>query len=118
MRHGKGILYYKSGNVKYEGDFVNDKFEGDGKYYWESGEYYIGQFKNGLNNGKGKLYYNNDKLEYEGEFDFGGITLAKRGETAVWVTFKVDERYSLLEVNVEEEGTQNGHMKVIKLKKK
>ena len=46
------------------------------------------------------------------------ITLAKRGETAVWVTFKVDERYSLLEVNVEEEGTQNGHMKVIKLKKK
>ena len=59
-----------------------------------------------------------DENDFLGEFDFGGITLAKRGETAVWVTFKVDERYSLLEVNVEEEGTQNGHMKVIKLKKK
>ena len=33
------------------------------------------------------------------------ITFGKRGETAVWVTFKVDQRYSLLEVNVEEEGT-------------
>ncbi len=46
------------------------------------------------------------------------ITLAKRGENAVWFTFKVDQRYSLLEVNVEEEGTQNGHMKVIIIKKK
>ena len=46
------------------------------------------------------------------------ITLTKRGEIAVWVTFKVNQRYSLLEVNVEEEGTQNGHMKVIKIKKK
>ena len=45
------------------------------------------------------------------------ITFGKRGETAVWVTFKVDQRYSLLEVNVEEEETQNGHMKVIKIKK-
>ena len=46
------------------------------------------------------------------------ITFGKRGETAVWVTFKVDQRYSVLEVNVEEEETQNGHMKVIKIKKK
>ena len=44
LRHGKGILYYKNGNIKYEGDFVNDKYEGNGKYIWENGEYYIGQF--------------------------------------------------------------------------
>ena len=45
------------------------------------------------------------------------ITFGKRGETAVWVTFKVDQRYSVLEVNFEEEETQNGHMKVIIIKK-
>ena len=22
--HGKGIDYYKNGNIKYEGDFIND----------------------------------------------------------------------------------------------
>ena len=31
--HGKGILYYKNGNVKYDGEFVNDKFEGN-VLYW------------------------------------------------------------------------------------
>ena len=28
-RHGKGIIYYKNGNIKYDGDFVNGKFEGN-----------------------------------------------------------------------------------------
>ena len=46
--NGKGSLYYSSGNKKYEGDFINDKFEGNGKYFYENGNYYIGQFKNNL----------------------------------------------------------------------
>ena len=25
LKHGKGIIYYKNGNIKYEGDFINDK---------------------------------------------------------------------------------------------
>ena len=32
----------------YEGDWANDKLEGNGKYIWKDGEYYIGQYKNGL----------------------------------------------------------------------
>ena len=36
----------------YEGDFINDKFEGIGKYILENGIYYIGEWKNGLRNGK------------------------------------------------------------------
>ena len=28
LRHGKGIVYDKNGNIIYEGDFVNDKYEG------------------------------------------------------------------------------------------
>ena len=42
LKHGKGIEYYKNGSIKYEGDFVIDKYEGNGKYNWESGNYYIG----------------------------------------------------------------------------
>ena len=59
-----------------------------------------------------------DDNDFLGEFDFGGITIAKKGETAVWVTFKVDQRYSLLEVYAEEEGTKNSLSKVIQIKKK
>ena len=44
LRHGKGKLFYENGNIKYEGDFVNDKYEGIGKYIFENGDYYIGQF--------------------------------------------------------------------------
>ena len=30
--HGKGIEYYKTGNKKYEGDFMECKREGEGNY--------------------------------------------------------------------------------------
>ena len=29
LRHGKGIDYYKNGNIKYDGNFVNGKYEGN-----------------------------------------------------------------------------------------
>ena len=51
--NGKGIKYYKNGNIQYEGNFINGKFEGNGKYYYEDGRYFIGEYKNGLRNGKG-----------------------------------------------------------------
>ena len=68
LRHGKGKDYYKNGSIKYEGDFVNGKFEGNGKYIWEKGEYYIGQWKNELRHGKGIEYYKNGSIKYEGDF--------------------------------------------------
>ena len=34
----------------------------------QNGEYYIGQWKNGLSQGKGTLYYPNGKIRYEGEW--------------------------------------------------
>ena len=39
MPNGKGIKYYSNGNILYEGDFINGKFEGNGKYIFEDGEY-------------------------------------------------------------------------------
>ena len=61
--NGKGIKYYSNGKILYEGDFVNGLFEGNGKYIWEDGEYYIGEYKNGLRNGKGIEYYANGKIK-------------------------------------------------------
>ena len=61
----KNIITYKK--EKYEGEYVNDKFEGNGKYTYGNGEYYVGEWKNGLRNGKGK-FYKNGNIRYEGDF--------------------------------------------------
>ena len=71
IRHGKGIIYYKNGNIKFKGDFVEDKAEGNGTYIWEDGEYYEGQFYNNLKHGKGKEYYKNGNIKFEGDFVMG-----------------------------------------------
>ena len=39
-----------------------------GKYIWEDGKYYLGEFKNNKPNGKGIKYYKNGKIMYEGSF--------------------------------------------------
>ena len=56
-------MYYRNGKIGFEGDYINDKREGNGKYI-----YYIGQFKNGLKHGKGTYYYSNGKIMYEGDW--------------------------------------------------
>ena len=66
--NGKGIKYYKNGNILYDGDWVNGKPEGNGKFIREDGYYYIGQFKNGLRHGKGIIYYKDGKIMYDGDF--------------------------------------------------
>ena len=70
-RNGKGTLYYSNHEIKYEGNFVDDKFEGRGKMFFENGEYYIGEFKDNKMHGKGKLYYKNKKIKYKGIFTNG-----------------------------------------------
>ena len=54
--------------LTYEGQFVNDKYDGKGKYIWENGEYYIGEWSKGERNGKGTDYYKDNKIRYEGDF--------------------------------------------------
>ena len=39
-----------------------------GKYIWEDGKYYEGEFKNNLPNGKGIKYYPNGNILFEGNF--------------------------------------------------
>ena len=52
----------------YEGNYFNDKYEGEGKYFWENGKYYIGQFKDGLKNGKGTLHFSNGNIKKMGDW--------------------------------------------------
>ena len=66
--HGKGIVYYKDGKVKYDGYINNGKVEGFGKYFYENGEYYLGDWLKGKKNGKGILCYKNNTIKYEGDF--------------------------------------------------
>ena len=61
-------MNYKNGKIKYEGYFINDKYEGYGIRIYENNEYYIGEYLNGLRHGKGTEYYKNGKIKYEGDF--------------------------------------------------
>ena len=78
-------VYYKNGKIKYEGDFKNNVIDGNGKYIWENGSYYIGQWIKDLKHGKGKLYYENNNIKYDGEykmdlFDGYGKYIEQNGE--------------------------------------
>ena len=75
-REGKGIEYYKNGEIKYDGDWNDDMPEGKGKFIDENGNYYIGEFKKGLKHGKGIEYNKKGKIVYEGDF----INGKKEGE--------------------------------------
>ena len=69
--NGKGKEYYHDGKVKYEGNFAHNQYNGSGTYTWVNGEYYSGEFKNGAMHGKGKEYYVNGNIKYDGEFKNG-----------------------------------------------
>ena len=69
-------MYYLNGNIMYEGNFINDKYEGNGKYIWENDVYYLGEWKNDLRHGKGIMYYSNGKIKQKGYWinnEFTGI---------------------------------------------
>ena len=66
-KFGEIKKYYKNGNLKYDGEFLNGEYNGKGILYYENGEKkYDGEFLNGEYNGKGSLYENGDV--YIGEF--------------------------------------------------
>lgn len=40
------MYFYANGN-RYEGDFIDGKYEGKGKYYYKNGDMFEGVFKDG-----------------------------------------------------------------------
>ena len=70
--NGYGKIYQK-GVLYYEGNFENDEIQGKGKKYIYDGNYITGQFNKGIINGLGKFYHKNGKIIFEGEFINGEI---------------------------------------------
>eukprot|EP00984_Skeletonema_dohrnii_P022531 scaffold11656_cov85-Skeletonema_dohrnii-CCMP3373.AAC.2 len=76
--HGIGMTYkdgrvckgiWWNGKIEYEGDLVNGKPHGRGKWTYSNGAVYEGEWKNGKKHGKGKWTYSHGT--YEGEFRDG-----------------------------------------------
>ena len=68
-------------DYRYEGKFVNGKYEGTGKFYdFKNVLAYRGEFKNGLLHGKAKIYYINGNI-FEGSYNKG-----KREGTGILTT--------------------------------
>ena len=102
IRNRKGIDYYFSGNIKFEGEYLNGyQYNGKGYDFYSNFAYEIkngigyvkeydilgillfeGEYKNCVRNGKGKEYNRNGKLLFEGEFKNGkkwnGIFFVKK----------------------------------------
>lgn len=70
--HGKGKFFYASGDV-YDGDWVNGQKTGSCNYTFADGRKYSGEVLNGKWNGKGKYYYSNGDI-YDGDWVNGKQT--------------------------------------------
>jgi hypothetical protein len=66
LRHGHGTMKYSNGNI-YTGDWIEDRFDGNGEYIWADGRRYIGSFKSDKIDGKGTGIWP-DGRKYEGEY--------------------------------------------------
>ena len=65
--------YGFSGNLIFEGEYLNGERNGKGEEYiwfdYDSSKFiFEGQYLNGKRNGKGKEYYYEFKLKFEGEY--------------------------------------------------
>jgi len=64
LRQGEGKMWYDSGN-SYEGDFTNDKFDGNrGLYRWSDGAKYEGSWKAGSFDGIGIFHSAAGSVDY------------------------------------------------------
>ena len=67
--HGNGKLAWPNGDF-YEGQFQNGLMHGKGKFTWANGDIYQGQYKDAQRHGWGKLSWANGDM-YEGQFENG-----------------------------------------------
>ena len=92
--NGEGKFIHKG--IIYEGQWKNDKQNGHGKESWKNGSYYEGDFVNGKKEGKGKFVWA-DGSSYEGDFKdntFNGkgkyIWENKREYIGDWINGKME----------------------------
>ena len=62
-RHGRGIYYWKKEDLTFIGYSINGKFNGPGKFIFNDGKIYEGNFINGILKGKGKIINKNGEIK-------------------------------------------------------
>jgi hypothetical protein len=60
-KNGQGSYYWASGD-KYVGEWKDGEMEGQGTYYYPSGNKYVGEWKNDNRNGYGTLYFSDGSI--------------------------------------------------------
>ncbi|CAH8604329.1 unnamed protein product [Schistosoma mattheei] len=86
-RDGMGTYLYKNGYYKYEGEWINGKRCGTGRFSMKDGSIYEGSFIDGEMCGNGRRFYALSKNEYIGHFLFGerhGYGLMKYGDGSTY----------------------------------
>ena len=68
QRNGEGIEYYENGDLKYDGNFVNDEYDGNGIFHHNNNFIYVGSFKNWEKHGFG-FAVKNDEIILKGIFE-------------------------------------------------
>ncbi len=65
MKHGTGVYFFDTGDY-YTGEWQDDIIHGTGTYVWGKnkwyGHKYEGEFRKGIRNGKGKMHYPNGAI--------------------------------------------------------
>lgn len=57
LRHGRGVLKDRAGNVLYDGEWAEDKKHGMGVCFYPDGSMYEGRFRQGVRHGDGTFYF-------------------------------------------------------------
>lgn len=81
-QNGPGIFAYPDGS-KYDGNFLNGKFEGEGTFYFANGDVYSGEFRENYPDGKGTRVLR-DSTRESGDWrqgEFLGKSLVEMGRT-------------------------------------
>jgi hypothetical protein len=73
LRDGYGVYTYENKFFQYEGEWVNGKKHGHGKFSMADGSYYEGQFVGGEIDGHGFKYFASSQNVYSGEFAGGEL---------------------------------------------
>lgn len=82
---GQGRFYWNSGD-RYEGEWMNEKKQGKGVLSYQSGDLFDGEFKDDLKHGYGKMRWSSG-TRYEGEYQYDKF----HGEGVYWT--KKGDRY-------------------------
>lgn len=62
---------------RYHGNWVNNKFEGQGTYFYKNGDIYSGNWKDGVKSGEGTFLFKNDESQLVGTWEKGHMITGK-----------------------------------------